>query len=39
MVSINAIFTAFPIIATVVGFVILSGLAFGLARKLRGLGH
>lgn len=39
MTSINAVFTAFPIISTVIGFVILAGLAFGLARRLRGLGH
>jgi len=38
MTSVNAIFTAFPIITTVVGLLILSGVAFSLARKLRGLG-
>lgn len=39
MASVNAIFTAFPIISTVIGIVILSGVAFGMARKLRGLGR
>jgi len=37
MSSVNAIFTAFPIVTTVVGLLILAGVAFDLARHLRGL--